>query len=74
MMKKLMFIIIALLFTFGLVMCKTGGQMKDADVMAKEAACDEAYQKCKDEAKGDKAALLLCDQARQECIDKANEK
>jgi hypothetical protein len=55
-------------------MCKTGGQVKDADVMAKEAACDEAYQKCKDEAKGDKAALLLCDQARQECIDKANEK
>jgi predicted small lipoprotein YifL len=73
-MKKLMFFLIVLLFVFGMAACKSGGQMKDPDVIAKEAACNEAYQKCKDDSKGDKAALLLCDQAKEECIKKANKK
>jgi hypothetical protein len=70
-MKKIAVIFLVFL-ALGLVTCKTLGQTKDPETIAKEAACNEACEKCKKEAKGDDAALILCDEAREECIKKAN--
>jgi len=66
-MKRIIFLAIVLLFVFSMLMCKT-----DPGKMAKETVCNEAYEQCKEEAKGDNAALILCEEARQECLEEVN--
>ena len=53
-----------LLLVFGMMNCKT-----DPEKMAKEAACNEAYDQCMEEADGDAAAEILCEEARQQCLE-----
>ncbi|MBN1799602.1 MAG: hypothetical protein JW822_13585 [Spirochaetales bacterium] len=66
-MKRIIFLAIVLLFVFGMMNCKT-----DPEKVAKETACNEAYEQCADEAGGDDAALILCEEARQQCLEEIN--
>ena len=63
-MKRVIFLAIVLLFVIGMMNCKT-----DPEKIAKETACNEAYDQCAEEAGMDNAALILCEEARQECLD-----
>ncbi len=66
-MKRIIFLAIVLLFVFSMLMCKT-----DPEKMAKETACNEAYEQCMEEAGDDVAAGLLCDEAKKECLEEVN--
>lgn len=63
-MKKLtLFLLVVLTLS---ISCAT--MQKDAKKVACQQACEEAYEKCKKDAKGSKVKLAACEVTKDKCL------